>query len=152
MSFGCELWVLSERDRENILAFERMDGRRIQRFPHRSLNQTSFYGLGWVRLTTLILVKKLLFVLTILKMNIQNPVRRLFVYRSKVFCENSNTGEINNFNSPVFDNLSAANRLGLLNTLMGMINGSFAVYGKSCWSKFVWSQAWRLEEHFYHKQ
>ena len=38
LSFGCEMWVLTERDKENIMAFQRFAGRRIQRLPHRSLN------------------------------------------------------------------------------------------------------------------
>ena len=113
MSFGCEVWVLSEKDKENILAFQRFAGRRIQRFPHRSLNHTSFYGLGWVKLTTFILVKA------------------------------------NMYNSPVFDILNAAFRMGLLNTVYGMINGSIQVYSKKAWSEYVWSQARKLEDAFW---
>ena len=31
--FGCEIWVLSYKDKDNLLAFQRYAGRRIQRFP-----------------------------------------------------------------------------------------------------------------------
>ena len=36
-----------------------------------------------------------------------------------------------------------------VNTVMGMINGTVAIYGKGSWSKFVWSQAWRLEDAYW---
>ena len=82
MSFGCKLWVISDKDEESIKAFERMTGRRIQRFQKRSLKQTSFHGLGWVRLTTLIMVKELCIVLTILRMKMYDVVRRMLVNRA----------------------------------------------------------------------
>ena len=147
MSFGCELWVISDKDKESIMAFERMTGRRIQRFQKRSLNQTSFYGLGWVRLTTLIMVKKLLFVLTILRMKMNNVVRRILVNRADKYQSNPGKGRENSFSSPIFDILNAAYRLGLINTVLGMINGTVAIYGKGSWSKYVW--AWRLDDAYW---
>ena len=62
--FGCELWVLSDKDKDNILAFQRYAGRRIQRFPQRSPNASSYFGLGWMKLTTYVSAKKALFIMT----------------------------------------------------------------------------------------
>ena len=53
------------------------------------------------------------------------------------------------YNSPVFDILNAAFRMGLLNTVYGMINGSIQVYSKKAWSEYVWSQARKLEDAFW---
>ena len=149
MSFGCELWILSDKDKENIMAFERMAGRRIQRFQKRSLNLTSFYGLGWIRLTSFIMVKKLLFVLTILRMKVDNVVRRILVHRAIEYQRNPGKCRENKYNSPISDILNAAYRLGLLNTVFAMINGTKDIYGKSRWSEYVWAQAWKLDDAYW---
>ena len=75
ITFGCEVWVLTDKDDELILAFQRYAGKRVQRFPQRAPTSSSFYGLGWLKLTSYINIKKLLFVLTILKMVPENPLR-----------------------------------------------------------------------------
>ena len=141
--------MLSEKDRDNILAFQRFAGRRIQRFPQRSLNLTSFYGLGWIRLTTFLLVKKLLFILTIMRMDANNIVRQVLNYRSDKFMQDVDGHSINSLKSPIFDLLNAARRLGLLNTVVGMINGTIPLYSKKRWSKYMWSQAWKLEDNYW---
>ena len=46
-TFGSEVLITTECDNEHILSFQRYAGRRIQRFPHRAPNASSFYGL-WV--------------------------------------------------------------------------------------------------------
>ena len=50
ITFSCELWVLNDNDVRLIKEFQRYAGRRIQRFPYRSPNETSYTGLGWIRL------------------------------------------------------------------------------------------------------
>ena len=139
---------LSE-NRENIMAFQRFAVRRIQRFPHRSLNQTSFYGLGWVKLTTFVLIKKVLFIMTILKMEAGNMINKVFIARANIDKENPEAGSDNIFSSPVFDILNAAARISLLNTVYGMINGTTPLYSKKAWSEYVWAQAWRLEDAYW---
>ena len=49
-TFASELWVLSDEDIRLIEEFQRYAGRRIQRFPQGSPNETSYTGLGWIRL------------------------------------------------------------------------------------------------------
>ena len=128
---------------------QRFAGRWIQRFPQRSLNQTSFYGLGWVRITTFILVKKLLFVLTILKIDVGNIIRQVFVYRTIRYLQDKVVSSVNSLKSPIFDILNAAGRLGVLNTIVVMINGSTLLYSKRKWSELVWKKAWRLEDAYW---
>ena len=69
LTFGIEIWILTENNKENILAFQKYTGRCIQRFPPRSPNITAFYDLGWLKITNSILVKKLLFVYTIIEVD-----------------------------------------------------------------------------------
>ena len=66
VTFSSELWVLKDRDLEVIDKFQRYAGRRVQRFPLFSPNETSFAPLGWMRLENFIYVKKMLFVRSIL--------------------------------------------------------------------------------------
>ena len=80
ITFGSEIWEISENG--NLLQFQRYAGKRVQRFPSWSPNCSSFFGLGWLRITTYILAKKLIFALTFLRMDIDNIVKS--VYR-KVF-------------------------------------------------------------------
>ena len=87
ITFGSEVWVSSQEDEELLLTFQRYAGRRVQRFPYRSPNSTSFYGLGWLKLTTYIKVKKLLFVLTIIKMEVDFVIRKIFECSSLKICK-----------------------------------------------------------------
>ena len=75
----------SEKDDELLLAFQRYAGRRVQRFPQRLPNSSSFFGLGWIKLPSYIQVKKLLFILSILKMEPQNTVKKIFELRLTQF-------------------------------------------------------------------
>ena len=57
-TFSCELWVPNDNDVRILEEFQRYSGRRIQRFPYKSPNRTSYTGLGWIRLEIFIYVKK----------------------------------------------------------------------------------------------
>ena len=149
VSFGCELWTLSERDSENLMSFQRYAGRRVQRFPKRSPSTTSSYGLGWIRLTTYILIKKLLFILTILKMDQTNLIRKVFGLRIDAYFTNVELGRSNPYKSPTFEALNACNKLGLLDVVRSMTNGSSILYGKKKWSDLVWERAWKLDDAFW---
>ena len=49
--FSSELWVLkSKLDIDYLAAFERYSGRRLQRFPFKSPNATSYRGPGWMKI------------------------------------------------------------------------------------------------------
>ena len=67
ITFGCEIWPVRDLDVEKLQKFQRFAGRRIQRFPKRSPACSSFYGLGWIRIETYIQVKKLLFLMSLIK-------------------------------------------------------------------------------------
>ena len=50
VTFGSEVWVNSDEDEELLLSFQRYAGKRVQRFPQRSPNSTSYFRLGWLNL------------------------------------------------------------------------------------------------------
>ena len=145
-TFGCEVWIMSERDEENLLNFQKYSGRRVQRFPQRSPSSSSFYGLGWLRLATYIRCKKLIFILTILKMDPTNIIRQIFGLRFATFCENPRNGRTNKYRSPIFDLLNVAISFGLFNVIQEMINGTSPIVSKTAWSKIIWERAWRLDD------
>ena len=128
VTFGSELWILSEQDNENLMRFQRYAGRRIQRFPKRSPSTTSFFGLGWIRLTTYVLIKKLLFIMTLLRTDAQNVIRTIFVSRLNHYIANLEISNANRFKSPTFDLLNACSKLGLLNLVENMADGSTPPY------------------------
>ena len=75
VTFGSEIWCLSKADYDKLGKFKVHIGKSIQQFPPRAPNSCSSFGLGWMRLVTYILIKKLLFALTILRLNEDSVVR-----------------------------------------------------------------------------
>ena len=130
VTFGAEIWCLSESDLEKLNKFQIHIGKRIQRFPPRSPNSCSFFGLGWMRLSTYILIKKMLFALTILKMNEDSIIRQFFTMRISCFKVNPDMISENVHNSPTCEILKAVVRLGILNTLCDMTTGERPLYTK----------------------
>ena len=84
VTFGSEVWVNSEIGEELLLTFQRYAGRRVQRCPQRAPNPSSFYGLGWLKLSTYIKVKKLIFISSISKLDQRNVIRKIFETRLNV--------------------------------------------------------------------
>ena len=70
-------------------------------------------------------------------MSVDDTIRKVFCQKAIEYQRNYDRGRENGYNSPIFDILNAASRLGLLNTVMGMLNGSVARYGKGSWFKYV---------------
>ena len=42
VTFGSEVWVCSDNDNKLLLSFQRYAGRRVQRFPFRAPNASSY--------------------------------------------------------------------------------------------------------------
>ena len=63
-TYGAEIWTLSDGDIGNLNKFQRYAGRRFQRFGRNTPNFSSFYGLGWMGITSYICIKKLMFAFT----------------------------------------------------------------------------------------
>ena len=74
--FGCEVLFINDEDIEKIEDFQKHAGRRIQRFSQYSPTYSCIYGLGWMDLNTIICIKKLLFVHTIVKLKESNMIKK----------------------------------------------------------------------------
>ena len=147
ISFGSEIWTMSTNDYELMRNFQIYAGCRLQRLPMRSPRGCSFFGLGWIRISTFILIKKLLFAITILKMDADCFIRKLFCLRINDFVMYE--GWENPNRSAVLEITFAAKRLGLFNILVDMVNENATIFSKKQWSKIVWGKAWILEDTFW---
>ena len=106
VTFGSEVWINSDKDDKILLAFQRYSGKRIQRFPQRAPNSTSFFGLGWLKLTSYIKVKKMLFILSNIKMKTDNIIRAIFECRLSEYEKDLTRSRKNIHRSPVFELLN----------------------------------------------
>ena len=146
ITFSCELWVLKDQDLEIIDKFQRYAGRRIQRLPPFSPNETSYAALGWLRLENFLYVKKMLFVRTVLVLEDHSIYKVIFVKRALEFMQNVPENLVNKYDSPVYDILKVALMYGLLEDIMHMIAGT-RYFDKITWRNRVWKKAWEVEDH-----
>ena len=146
VTFGSEVWVNSEKDDEILLAFQRYSGKRIQRFPQRTPNSTSFFGLGWLKITSFIKVKKLLFIRSIVKMKNDNIIRAIFECRLHEYEKDLTIARRNIYRSPVFELLNVAKEFGVFKSIKQMILYMIPVTSKRAWSDLIWERAWHLED------
>ena len=104
--YGCETWILSYRDVEQFGCFQGYAGRKVQRFPARSPNDTCCLGIGWLSIVRYIYVRKLIFVCTIWAMDDDEPVKKVFLLKYDMFknrCMDAETSF-----SPTFEILRVA--------------------------------------------
>ena len=149
ISFGCKIWQLSDGDIEKLQAFQRYAGRRVQRFPQRSPSCSIYYGLGWLRLETYVYVKKLLFLLTIIRMDNTHRIKMVLMERVTKFLNDLRAGDLNIYGSPTFDLLKVCIKFGVLEEVVNMLMGNTAIVPKTTWSKKVWDRAWVLDDAFW---
>ena len=148
-TYGAEIWTLSDGDIGNLNKFQGYAGRRFQRFGPSTPNFSSFYGLGWMGITSFICIKKLMFAFTFVMMNDNSILKKLFMERAKDFNDNIRRGMMNPFRSPTFDILKVAVNLGLYKPLMNHLFGRTFVT-KIQWKREVWSVTWEHEDIFCH--
>ena len=144
LTYGAELWILKASDIEALDKYQRYAGKRIQRFPKYTPNESSFRGLGWMRLENYIYAKKLIFVRTILCRNDDCLYKRVFKLRAIAFNEDIAKGTANTYDSPVFDILRIAIIFDVYNEIMNIITRGHW-YSKQ-WKKLIWARAWRIED------
>ena len=149
LTFGAEIWYLNDSDIEDILSFQRFAGRRVQRFPHRTPKCSSFYGLGWIRLTTYICVKKLLFLQSVIRLDENNVIRNFLINSVDSFLSNSEQCRINTYCSPVYDMCVTCEKFGILNTMTSIISGSIPIPSKKKWSELIWRKGWELDDNYW---
>ena len=145
-TFGSEVWIMSEKDEELFNSFQIYAGKRVQRFPQRAPNISYSYGLGWLKITSFVRVKQLLFVRSILRVDPENVVRVIFELRLKSFCENIDERRMNRFKSPIFNILNVPVIFGVLGPIQDMVEGRIPIASKKAWSQLIWDRAWKLED------
>ena len=71
--------------------------------------------------------------------------KAILLQRTNKFLGNRAQSKLNINDSPMFEILNVAERLGLLDLCLNMIQNGH-VYSKPAWSKIVWEKAWQLED------
>ena len=144
ITFSCELWVLNDNDVKLLEDFQRYAGRRMQRFPYRSPIETSYTGLGWIRLEIFIYVKKVLYVRGIAILPDDVIYKQIFVYRLSQYEANKTVSSENKYLSPIFDIIRIVDLFGLYKEMKEMLTG-VRFYSKSQWKEVVWKRAWDID-------
>ena len=146
VTFGSEVWINSEKDEELLLGFQRYAGKRVQRFPQRSPNSTSYFGLGWLNLISYINVKKMIFIRSIAKMDPCNVMRRMFVHRIEDYEKDKENCKKNIYKSPCFELLKVSVAFGVYKCVKEMFLDGDRIVNKRAWSNLIWERAWQLED------
>ena len=94
----------------------------------------------------MVLVKKALFIHSILRINFNAIITGVFKARVIDYIKDRNISVDNNFDSPVFDLLNAGKRLGLLSVILDMLGGTLPIGSTPAWAKIVWERAWALDD------
>ena len=145
LTYGAELWILKQSDIDILDKFQRYSGKRIQRFPKSTPNETSFRGLGWMRLENYIYAKKLIFIRTILIRSDECIYKKVFKMRAIAFNDDISHCMENKYDSPIFDILRIAVIYGIYPIVMNcLFNDHY--YSKAQWKEIVWSTAWQVED------
>ena len=143
--FGCEIWCLTANDINSIHDFQVYAGKRVQRLHPGSPNICSFTGLGWIHLKILILIRKVIFIRTIMVMGDDEVVKIILKKRAQKFCEDSNRAMRNERRSPVFEIMHAAVRLGMVEIVLECIEGR-RLWSKGAWRDMTWRKGWVLND------
>ena len=84
--------------------------------------------------------------MAMLRLHEQNVVRQVFVSKIKRYRENKIKGESNLCQSPTFDMMNAAARLGVLSTVYKIVDGKIPCPSKGIWSTMIWKKIWQLDD------
>ena len=144
LCFGCELWIIKNKDMHLLQSFQRYSARRLQRLHPRSLNSTSRICLGWIDILLYIMAKKALFIRTIFVMKDYIPIKSVLIHRVSNMREDIIP---NSYDSPMIDIINATIFLGLFPQVQQMANGT--ITSKEAWKKAVWARAWAIEQEQY---
>ena len=145
VTYGCEVWVLRSDEIDLLRKFQRMVGRRCQRFHPKSPNYSAYIPLGWLSLDRYIQGKKLLFLRTILVLDENAVCQRILKERSLEFSREIDKARVNEFDSPIYDLLNTSIDIGLYETCMNSIQRGHH-YTKTQWKRLVWEAVWKRED------
>ena len=93
----------------------------------------------------MIQVKKLMFLRTITNLEEDAICKKVLITSAQRYTANFERSQINEANSPIYDMLNTAKKVGLLDICMNtIINGHF--YTKQEWKNIVWQTIWHKED------
>ena len=142
LCFGCEIWILKQRDIDMLTDFHKYAAKRIQRLHPRALNASCYACLGWLHVTRLIMVKKMMFLRTIFMLRETIPARVVLLQKMEVI-EREMLPVGNPCDSPIKDLLNTGHEMGLTEYIYGFARGR--ILSKAKWKQIVWDAAWQLE-------
>ena len=140
VTYGCELWVLSSVEIEELRKLQRFIGRKCQRYPKRSPNFSAYPG--WMSLDRVVQVKKLMFFRTIIIMEDDDIYKRILVARANQFCDDIESSMRNEMCSPIYDIMSTSIKVDMFDTCM-VRTGCY--FSKAVWRKMVRRYGYRRE-------
>ena len=143
--FGCELLILNDKSVKLLEGFQVYAGKRIQRLFSKAPNICAFFGLGWMRLERIVEVKKVLFVRSLLALDVSEPSRMVFCKRVEDYLVNIVDARLNTRGSNVFDMLNVADDFGVLDEIVAMTRQG-RLWSKDVWKRKIWKRAWELDE------
>ena len=146
-TYGAEIWVMCQKYIDNLEAFQRYAGHRFQRFNPSFPNISSLYGLGWIGIVTFICIKKLMFVHTILDIDENNYIKKIFKERALTFNEDIRRGVTNKFRRPIFNMLKVSINFGVYEQIMRQLFRQHVIT-KTEWKRSILKKAWDLEDSF----
>ena len=146
--YGCELWHLNCDSIKILETFQIYAGKKVQRFYPRSPNTCSFFGLGWMQLTRVVQVRKLLFIRALLALDDDSLSKKIFIERARVFYGNEDNAPLSEEWSIVDNLLNVANVFRFDDEIRNMILRGH-VYPKATWKRMVWERGWALEETYW---
>ena len=125
LTLGREIWHVTGYDYESLITFQIYAGWRLQRL---SSEIPTLLLLFWSQMAKDIIIKKLLFALSIMRLDDDSYVKMLFCQRVAILKDKVN--EVNVNESPTMGILIAANRLGLLELITGIARGDIVIIGE----------------------
>ena len=146
--YGCEVWIMDAASLDLIEEFQNYVGKRMQRLHSRAPISCSFFGLGWMRLERVIQIRKLMFIRSIIIMDLNALSRKIFCERAAQYFNDVVYNSENICQSTVFDLLNVCDIFGMLDEVRNMIERDH-YYPKAMWKEMVWKRGWELEDTYW---
>ena len=133
--YGSEVWCLKEKHVELLDKFQAFAGNHIQRLCTSTATTCGYFELGWLHLSTLVHVRKLLFLKTVIVMENSSIIKEVRIDSVNDFMKDISKNYDNSLDSPIFEIMKSAINLSILNTVMGLINGNTLL--TECWKAVI---------------
>ena len=90
-----------------------------------------------------------MFALSIIKLDENNVIRRVFCSSVSCFMSDIDKYRENINRSQVYDICISCEKFGLLVTMADMLSGALPIPSKKKWSQIVWKKGWDLDDNYW---